>query len=306
MKKLFNIPFFLAHGLLAALIAFVLTPGARDTASPVAFCIAIGLIEALYLLQLWRKTLVRRVPNSISEIMVLVYALLLLWELGTRQYNWLNVLIFPAPENVFILFGTKWQEMLLNAAYSMELLLVGFLGGVLLGTFVGILVGWIDKVRQIFHPIFKVLAPIPPMIISPYVIVVMPSFRSASIVLVMFTVFLFVILTTIETVQNIDRNILDSARAMHLSNPAMIFEILVPYVTPGVVSGLKVNMILGFMMLMFAETIGSKYGLGHWINVNHLYMNYAGLIAGFIEIGVLVLAINKIIEVIQKRAIAWQ
>ena len=84
-----------------------------------------------------------------------------------------------------------------------------------------------------------------------------------------------------------------------------IFEILVPCVTPGVVSGLKVNMILGFMMLMFAETIGSKYGLGHWINVNHLYMNYAGLIAGFIEIGVLVLAINKIIEVIQKRAIAW-
>lgn len=143
------------------------------------------------------------------------------------------------------------------------------------------------------------------MIISPYVIVVMPSFRSASVVLVMFTVFLFVILSTIETVGTIDRNILDSARAMHLKTPAMIFEVLIPYVLPGVVSGLKVNMILSFMMLMFAETIGSKYGLGHWSNVNHLYMNYAGLIAGFIEIGLLVLLINKLIEVIQKRAIIW-
>lgn len=303
--KRYNFPFFAAHALLIGLICAVLRPGVRMVSSPAPFLAAIALIELLYLGQLLRRHKRGEPCRSTSEIMVLAYALLLLWELGTTQFSFLNVMLFPSPENVFALFRTQWQEMLLNAAYSLELLLTGFLGGVFLGTFVGILVGWISPLREVLHPIFKVLAPIPPMIISPYIMVLMPSFRSASVVLVLFTVFLFVVLNTIETVTSIDRNILDSARAMNLSTPAMIFEILVPYVLPGVISGLKVNMILGFMMLMFSETIGSKYGLGHWIHVNHLYMNYTALFAGFIEIGVLVILVNKIIEIIQRRAIEW-
>lgn len=306
MKRIFKPQFFVAQIMLIVLICFVLTPGIRQVPSVMPFIVAIALIEVSYLGQLLYKSLVQKANNSVSDIMVMVYALLLSWELGATQYDVLNRILFPAPENVFALFQADWRDMLFNASYSMELLIVGYLGGILLGTLVGIVVGWIGKVREVFHPVFKVMAPIPPMVISPYVIAIMPTFRSASIILVMFSVFLFVVLSTIETVKNIDRNILDSARALNLKAPVMIKDILIPYTMPGVVSQLKVNMILGFMMLIFAETLGSKYGLGHWIHVNHLYMNYAKMIAGFIEIGIMIILINGIIEFIQKRAIKWQ
>lgn len=306
MKRVFNVPFFIAHVLAVILVRFVFLPGEREVSDNIPFLAAIVLIEALYMIQLIFRGAVQRKKNSISEIMIMVYGILLCWELGTTQYNRLNVLLFPSPENVFLVFKDNYKEMAINALYSLELLAVGFVGGIFLGTFVGILVGWVRKLREIFHPVFKVLAPIPPMIISPYVIVIMPTFRSASVILVMFTVFLFVILGTIETVTTIDRNILDSARALNLNAFTMMKDILLPYVMPGVVSQLKINMILGFMMLMFAETLGAKYGLGHWVHVNHMYMNYTGLIAGFIEIGVLVVIINRVIGEIQKKAIRWK
>ena len=124
-------------------------------------------------------------------------------------------------------------------------------------------------------------------------------------VLVGLTIFMFTFLETIVRVNALDKEILDSARALNVNTTTMVKDILIPYVLPGAVSGLRINLIMAFMILIFSEMIGATHGLGVWINVNHSFANYTNIIAGFIEIGVIVVLLNKFVEFIQRKTIKW-
>lgn len=56
-------------------------------------------------------------------------------------------------------------------------------------------------------------------------------------------------LSTMNRVKGIDPRILDSTRMLHLSSFTMITRVLLPYVTPGIVSGLKVSVTTSLLML---------------------------------------------------------
>ena len=78
---------------------------------------------------------------------------------------------------------------------------------------------------------------------------------------------------------------------------------------PGIVNSLKINLTMAFMMLMFAETMATTRGLGCWIIINNNYANYANyanVVAGFIEIGVVIIVLNWIIGIVQEKAIRWK
>ena len=102
------------------------------------------------------------------------------------------------------------------------------------------------------------------------------------------------------------QNIVASARTLGISGSKMVMEILLPSALPAYVDALKVNVIIAFMMLVFAEAVGSNYGMGHWINLFTHYGDYAKVFAGIFEMAVVVLIVNVIVEKIQKHAIRWK
>ena len=122
----------LPHLLLAVLLFTVIClPNSRTTTrSCGSFLAAIAVMEALFLFFVFR----RRHPYECHcasagtgpfDIICLLWILLILWELTTSVYNVAHPVLVPSPENVFDTFREQWQVMLLNVAYSMQLLLVG-------------------------------------------------------------------------------------------------------------------------------------------------------------------------------------
>ena len=103
-----------------------------------------------------------------------------------------------------------------------------------------------------------------------------------------------------------DKGIMDSARAMNLSNTSMILEILFPYAFAGVVGSLKVTFTTGIMLLTFAEMMGATSGMGYYIVNYNTYGNYTKVVAGIIVVGTVVTALNKCIDVLQKKLIVWE
>ena len=217
-----------------------------------------------------------------------------------------NPVLVPCPENVFDTFRLRWKSMLLNVAYSMELLSIGFLTGMILAVLLGLVVGWIPRLRSFAYPIANVMAPIPAIVFSPYLVSIMPSFRSASVTVIILGVFWPSFLTTINRVSSIDSRILDSARMLNLRNTDMILNILLPYVLPGVVSGLRVSVTTSVLMLNFAELMGATHGMGYYIQNSITYANYTQAVAGIICIGIVVTILSRIVTVIQNNAIRWR
>lgn len=295
--------FMISHLLLIALIIMIFLPGEKEVKSPAAMLAAIVLLEGIYLFQSWKRSADK---VAASDIMAIVWSFLLVWEIVVTKKDLMHPVLVPAPENVFHVFREQYVILFTGVISSMELLFLGVAAGLVLGSLFGLICGWIPRLKHVFYPIANVLTPIPSIVFAPYVVAIMPTFRSASAVVVILGVFWPAFLNMILRVDGIEKNILDSARALNLYNREMIFQILLPYALPGVVGGLKVTLTTAVMLLTFAEMMGATSGMGYYIVNYNTYGNYTNVVAGIIVVGIVVTILNKFAVWLEKKLIRWQ
>lgn len=302
MKKI-NVSMVACHILLIALVVMIFLPGEKKTEGPESLLVAMLLMESYYIYRIIRYPEKRA---AASDIMSILWGLMLAWEICVTKLDLMHPVLVPALENIFTVFRNDYLIMAVGVLSSLEILFIGVAVGLALGTFLGLFFGWNDRLRHIFGPIANVLAPIPSVVFAPYVIAIMPTFRSASVVVILLGIFWPTLLKTIISVESIDKNIVDSARTLGLKNTAMIFQVLLPYSVPSIISGLKVTMTTAVMMLTFAEMMGSTKGMGYYIVNFNTYGNYTKVIAGIIVVALVVTLLSSVIHQIQQRAIKWQ
>ena len=291
--------------LLALLYEIMFVPNQRTTVRDYdALLVGIAVIEALFLFALWYCKRRGTLSTGPFDIILAVWLLMIVWELTTSVLNVAHP-VLPCPENVFDTFRKQWSLLLLNVGYSMELLLLGFALGLTAAVLLGLVAGWVPRIRAFAYPIANVMAPIPAIVISPYLVALMPTFRSASLVVIILGIFWPTFLTTVNRVQNMEVQILDSARTLQPSTMTMLTRILLPYILPGVISGLRVSMTTSLLMLNFAELMGATHGMGYYVQNSITYANYTHAVAGIFVIGIVVTILNFLVGKLQKWAIRW-
>lgn len=301
------IEFIIAHVLMAALVAVViLMPDARTVYPYGAFLVAIALIEAAYLLALFRGRRLDPFPSGSSDIVCAVWVLLLVWEVSSTKLGLAHSVLIPSPENVFYVFQRSGPELWASVVSSLELLLSGYILGTVLGVFLGIVVGWVPRLRAMFYPIANVLAPIPSVIFTPFLVILMPSYRWAAIMVILLGVFWPQFLSMILRVGSLPPAITDNARVLKVSNWTMITKVILPFIVPDVLKNMRVSLTTGFLMLMYAESFGAKSGIGYWISNANVFANYANIVAGVITCGMTVTALNYLTAWLQKRFTTWR
>lgn len=292
--------------LLVLLYEIMFVPNQRTTVRDYdALLVGIAVIEALFLFALWYCKRRGTLSTGPFDIILAVWLLMIVWELTTSVLNVAHPVLVPCPENVFDTFRKQWSLLLLNVGYSMELLLLGFALGLTAAVLLGLVAGWVPRIRAFAYPIANVMAPIPAIVISPYLVALMPTFRSASLVVIILGIFWPTFLTTVNRVQNMEVQILDSARTLQPSTMTMLTRILLPYILPGVISGLRVSMTTSLLMLNFAELMGATHGMGYYVQNSITYANYTHAVAGIFVIGIVVTILNFLVGKLQKWAIRW-
>lgn len=240
-----------------------------------------------------------------SSITIIIFVFILTWEVLSKYTNFLNPVLCPPPENVFYVFYTHGLMMLEGVFSSLELLIVGFAVSLFLGVVLGLIVGWIEPLKNILHPIVKVLAPIPSVIYTPYIIALMPTFRSASAMVIILGLFFPFFLQMINRVHSMDRQIINTAKSMNVSQSTMLFKVLLPYMIPGVVGSLKISLSTSIMILTLAEMMGATSGMGYFIKNYADFANYTNVIAGIILVGIVVTILNHFVSFLESKTIKW-
>ncbi len=232
--------------------------------------------------------------------------LIVLWELASTKLALTPSVIVPTPEEVFNVFYTSYDTLWDNVVSSTTLLMIGYVGGIFFGVVLGVICGWVPRLREMFYPIANVMAPIPPTVFAPYLVVLMPSFRAASACIILLGVFWPQFLNMVLRVSSLDPKLMDNARALCVTGWTMIRKIILPYVMPGVLQGLRVSLTTAFLMLTFAEMIGATAGIGFYITNSNIYANYAAVIAGIIVCGIVVTVLSALAAWVQRRFTVWR
>lgn len=297
--------FFIIHHLLliVLLILIFLVPNARQTAEPISFGVAVLVCELICLFDIIRN---RDKAWPASAIFSIVLVIFILWEVFASVLGKTHPVLVPAPENVFAVFPADYKEIIKGIFTSLKIIFLGSGIGIILGTVLGFICGWFENLKKVFFPIANVIAPIPAIIYSPYIIALMPSFKVASIVVVGLSVFWPTFLRSILQASAVDKNIVDSAKTLGIDGFTMIFKILIPYSMPQILNVLKVQLTMTFTILMFAEMLGSTEGMGYYIVNNCTYGNYTKVIVGMIVIGTVVTILNKVISRLVDKALTWE
>lgn len=275
-------------------------PARREIEQPWAYLTVLILAQLLFLFRYARKR-----SKSALDVGTVTYLFLGVWDTMSRLGLTHPVLV-PPPEDVFYVFVDQRELMIESVFSSLRLMVISVGIALLLGITLGLLVGWVPRLRGAVMPIAHVISPIPALVTTPYIVAVMPTFQSASIFVICFSVFWPTFQNMVQRVTGMDQKIIQSARVMNVSTPTMLFKIILPYCMPGIVSGLTGTMRVALLCLSGAELLGAQSGLGYFVKKFSDYANYTQVIAGIILMGIVVTVLTTLIEWIQKKAIQWR
>jgi len=151
-----------------------------------------------------------------------------------------------------------------------------------------------------------VLGPIPPIVYIPYAIAILPTFKAASTFIIFIGAFWPVFINTLNGVFNVDKRIIDSAKALSVNEGSMLFQVILPSTLPSIISGATVGLVMSFILLTAAEMIGATSGLGWYVKYFSDFADYPRVIAGIIFIGVVVTGVTFLFDKIERYLLRWR
>lgn len=185
------------------------------------------------------------------------------WEICAHA-GLLDVRFFPAPSAIFISAIEIARTGVLSEALfaSLSRLVVGYLAGALVGILVGLWIGLSKWSRALVEPWLQLTYPIPKLAIYPLIVMVVGLGDAPIVVLLAIAVFYIVAINTLAGVLSIRRSILDVAKDYGATFGQRVRTIALPGSLPHIFTGLEVSLGIAYIVLVAAEFVGAKTGLG--------------------------------------------
>lgn len=238
---------------------------------------------------------------------LLALALLIgIWELVTAKLALLPPPFFAPPRALVEAYATDWPRLGDSVLNSLRLLASGFLFGSLSGFVTGIAIGWSRSLGYWVHPLLRFLGPVPSTALLPLALYFFPSSFSAAIFLIALATWFPVTVLTWSGVSSVDSRYYDVARTLGASNLFLILRVAVPASLPHVFVGLFMGLGASFSVLVAAEMMGVKSGLGWYLQWAQGWAAYANMYGALIVMAVLFSSVITLLFSVRDRTLAWQ
>ncbi|WID95118.1 ABC transporter permease [Bosea vestrisii] len=192
--------------------------------------------------------------------------LLLAWELAAR-YLWRDPGTLPSPSQALVA-ATKMlslREFVEHLAISLWRILAGFALASLVGIALGVACGLSRGFSAAIRPVMDLLRPIPPLAWIPLAIIWF-GLGEGSKIFVIFLGAVFPIFTASwRGVTLAPPLLVRAARTMNIGRLRMVGSVILPAALPDIASGLRIGFGLSFGILVAAELIAARSGLGYLV-----------------------------------------
>jgi len=190
---------------------------------------------------------------------------LTLWELATAKFAWLPLPFFPPPQAIIEVYTDDLPKLLDSVIASVKLQLGGYLIGAAVGFLTGVSIGWSRSVGYWVHPVLRFIGPLPATAWLPIAFFTFPSSWSASTFLIALATGFPVTVLTWSGVASVSSAYYDVARTLGAKPSFLVTKVAIPAALPHVFVGLFMGLGSSFAVLVVAEMIGVKAGLGWYL-----------------------------------------
>jgi NitT/TauT family transport system permease protein len=233
--------------------------------------------------------------------------LLILWEVLV-QTGALDKRFFPAPSSIT---GTFWGlvssgELWKHLTASISRIAVGFVMGAIPAILLGITMGLFRWPRAFFSPMVAALYPIPKIAILPLIMLIFGLGEMSKYVIIAIGVFFLVLYNTWAGVMNIPNIYLDVGKNFGASRLQFYWTIAIPGALPLIFTGLKLAAGVALLIIVAAEFVGAKTGIGYLIWQSWQTFSVETMYVGLVVIAVLGYLVSLLMDELEHFLIPWR
>jgi len=230
-----------------------------------------------------------------------VWQLLLMLGLGDRRF-------IPAPSDIALRFAAMIAsgELAQHTAVTLWRVFAGFAVGSLPAIAIGLLMAMYRPVRIFFDPLIATLFPIPKVALMPLLLLTFGFGDASKIALVAIAAFFPVIINTYAGAANIEKIYWDVAKNFGASQAVMFTRVVFFGALPMVFAGLRIALAVSFIVLVAAEFVASKIGIGYLIWNSWELLQVDVMFVGIATIGILGLITSALFQEIERKVIPWK
>jgi NitT/TauT family transport system permease protein len=186
--------------------------------------------------------------------------------------------------------GTLWEHI----GASLFRVGAGFSLAVIVGIPLGLWMGWAQGAFTTLNPIIQLLRPISPIAWIPIAILWFGVGNASPIYLIFISsVFPMVVQTTVG-VHTIERRYLRAAQNFGGSRYTLFRRVVIPAVLPQIITGMRIGLGVAWLVVVAAEMIALRSGLGYLIiDSRNAGNRYDLVIAGMVIIGLIGLLLDS-------------
>ena len=270
-----------------------------------ALCGVLAIALALASIAGVRFTGIGRVRRA-APWLVAFALFLTVWEAVTAKLGLLPLPFFPPPQAILEVVIDDRALLGAGILASFRLLATGYLLGAAIGFLTGVAIGWSRIAAYWIHPILRFIGPLPATAWLPLAFFVFPSSFSASIFLIALATGFPVTVLTWSGIAGVNSAYYDIARTLGASQRFLVLKVAIPAAMPHVFVGLFMGLGTSFAVLVVAEMLGVKAGLGWYMQWAQGWAAYANMYAALLIMAFLCSGLITLLFRLRDRLLAWQ
>ena len=234
-----------------------------------------------------------------------VVTLGVLWEIAGRAAD--SVLIPPLSK-----IGSAWLRLLAsgklldNLIMSLGTLAAGFFLAVLVGVFLGVLMGRFREIEHLLDLYINALMSAPATAFVPVLILWFGLGVGSRIAVVFIFAFFVIVINTLTGVKQVERTFVEMALSFGARERDVFFKIILPAATPAIMAGIRLGMGRAVKGMVTGEMLLTLTGIGAMIMQYGSAFATDALFAVILTILVLAMITMKLVQLIDRRLTGWK
>jgi NitT/TauT family transport system permease protein len=248
--------------------------------------------------------------NRVQQMMPPVLLIALVVALWAAVVALSGSVIFPSPQRVvagiyeLALDGSLWRHI----GASLTRVVTGFTLALCVAMPLGLWMGRVPAAFRALNPLFQILRPISPIAWIPLTILWFGVGDASPVFLIFLSSVFPMIVQTSAGVHAIERRYLDAAENFGVPRAVLLRQVIVPAVLPEVVVGMRIGLGVAWLVVVAAEMIAPKSGLGYLIiDARNAGNRYDLVVAGMIVIGLIGLLLDWAMRLLERLpSVRWR
>ncbi|MCU7727539.1 ABC transporter permease [Actinoplanes sp. KI2] len=254
----------------------------------------------------WRRRVLRG-AGTVTTRSAAVVALAVIWEVFPRV-GLVNSIFLPPLSEVL----ADWWELLRSGQLwehteaSLIRSLSGFALAIAITIPLGLVIGWYKPVANLLNPLLEIFRNTAALALLPVFVLILGLGETSKIAIITYACAWPILLNTISGVRTVDPLLIKSARSLGLGPLRLFQKVVLPAAVPTIFTGIRLAGAYSILILIAAEMVGAKSGLGYLINYAQYNFAVPDMYAGIITISAIGLLVNQLLIALERRFSTWR